>query len=130
MDYFVPQIKHESKIGGMNMPQIITLGIGIVLILIFFLLMPDQVLVFLPIIGTITAIFTFVRIFDMPLPMFLYQILVFQFVRKIYLWRKQTAATPSKRPFQSVVKKEATGSIPGTVITARKSRLEQLKQDI
>ena len=91
MEYFVPQIKHEAKIGGITFPQIITIGIGLGLIFVVFFLWPDYMPYFAPIIGGITVIFTFLNIHGMSFPVFLGKMIAYQFFGHTYIWQSKEA---------------------------------------
>ncbi len=127
MDYFVPQIKHETKIAGITFPQFIAVGLGALLCFALYILIPEQILIIAPIIMTLTAFMAFINIHGMPLPTFLAQFISYQLFDNQYRWQrkkifikrfsKMPEFAPPSRPLRT-----------GPSLIPQKSKLNKLKQ--
>lgn len=94
MRYFVPQIKHETTIGGLTISQIIFLAIGFAIAaVIFFNLQAvlgwTGVLIADLVVGMITLILTFGKVNDIPFPAFLVKVIGHYISPPIYIWKRK-----------------------------------------
>jgi len=130
MRYFVPQIKHETTIGGLNISQLFFLVGGFAIAaLIFFNLQSTLtwtgVLIADLVVGMITLILTFGKVNDIPFPVFLGKVITYYFAPPIYLWKRKPTETKPIITHQVAIKPKIE-KIEKYSISQKKSRLQRI----
>lgn len=129
MEYNVPQIKHEAKIGGVTFPQLITISMGVGLILLAYFINKDLMVYLAPIVAIFTLMFTFIKIHGMSFPVFIGKMISFQFFNNKYVWQGRDAENIARpRPIQPKIKKETLSPLYPTA--QRKSSIDKLNKSI
>lgn len=126
MRYFVPQIQHQTKIGGLSLQQAFFVIVGVAICLIVFFISPESAaVIFLPIAGIILFL-SFGSIKGVNIPTFLKNWTKHLSSPKQYHWKKQAIVSKEiqikyEEPKIEPKKKEA-------VLIQKKSKLHNLTQ--
>ncbi len=125
MRYFVPQIQHQTKIGGLNFKQSGFVIGGITLCLIVLFISPASVLyASVPIMG-ISLFLGFAKVRDMDITTFIKNWWMHLFGPKIYHWKKNAIIT---KPIQSAPEPPPLIKKRETVLEQRQGKLFNLSQ--
>jgi hypothetical protein len=126
MRYFVPQIQHQTKIGGLSLQQAFFVIIGVIISLVAFFSSPvGGVIVFIPTMA-IVLFLSFGSIKGIAIPIFLKNWFAHLSAPKEYHWKKQAIISKEiqikyEEPKIESKKREAT-------LVQKKSKLYDLSQ--
>lgn len=126
MRYFVPQIQHQTRIGGLSLQQAFFVIIGIAICLIVFFWSPESAIVIFFPIAIIVLILSFGSVKGVAIPTFLKNWTAHLSAPKEYHWKKQAIIAREikikyEEPKIEPKRREAT-------LVQKKSRLQDLTQ--
>ncbi|HNY97668.1 MAG TPA: hypothetical protein PKM84_00910 [Candidatus Pacearchaeota archaeon] len=128
MNYYIPQIQHESKIGGVTFPQFFSLAAGIAICFLLYFAFAGEILVIVPIIIvlSLTLILTFANVHGMSLPIFISKLISHKISGHRYVWQRRkieiSQTLPNIAPPVAPPKNKVT-------MVKRRGRITQLKQN-
>jgi hypothetical protein len=129
MDYPVPQIQHETKIGGLTFSQLIFVGVGVAIASILYFIIPQYSYIVFPVIAVIVLGLAFGNVHGMSIPTFVGKMISYIFVGHVYVWKSKHYEIFSKRkdfPRENINAQQPI--LPKSSITKRQSKISDLKK--
>ncbi|MFA5166502.1 MAG: hypothetical protein WC449_04405 [Candidatus Paceibacterota bacterium] len=131
MDYPVPQIQHETKIGGLTFSQLIFVGGGVALASILYFIIPQYSHIVFPIIALVTLGLAFGSVHGMSIPTFVGKTISYFFIGHTYIWKSKRYEIFSQQNKLPTEKKDtAMPELPKSSITRRQSKISDLNKMI
>lgn len=129
MDHPVPQIQHETKIGGLTFSQLIFVGGGVALASLLYFIIPQYSYIVFPIIALIVLGLAFGNIHGMSIPTFVGKMISYIFIGHVYVWKsKKYEIFSQANRLRTEEKTDIAPILPKSSITKRQSKISDLKK--
>lgn len=129
MDHPVPQIQHETRIGGLTFSQLIFVGGGVGLASLLYFIIPQYSYIVFPIIALFVLGLAFGNVHGMSIPTFIGKMISYFFIGHTYVWKsKRYEIFSQSNRLRTEEKLGVKPLLPKSSITKRQSKISDLKK--